>query len=171
VNGGSEISMCCCNNKKLVVFGSGRTGTAAAYACGMLDNFKEIMIIDTNKSKAIGKAIDIQQGLILQNKDTLVNGTDDVKQIKGADVIIITASVPHAAKPGLDVREVLLHGNRPLITKLATDIFGVVPAGTKQPLIIILTNPMDLILSQFIKTAKKVTNNKVDLKKVVGSGN
>ena len=147
---------------KISFIGSGATSTTTAFAIGLKNNIDEIVLLDININIAKGKAIDLQQGFIMQEKNTKVIGTDDYKNVKGSDVIIITAGV---ARMPDGSRESLLAKNKLIITDIASKLKDIIPSGEKQPLIIVLTNPLDIILNTFIKAGN------FNKKKTIGSGN
>ncbi|MDR2526989.1 MAG: hypothetical protein LBC92_03895, partial [Rickettsiales bacterium] len=155
---------------KLSIIGSGRTGCACCYVCGLQSIFNEIVMIDKDEKKAIGKAIDLEQAFILNGSNTRVKGSYDYNDIKDSDVIVITASVPHpsvkeADDANMGVRELMLSGNRIVMDEIVSKLKKIISTDEKQPLIIMLTNPMDLILSYFMKIGN------FNRKKTIGSGN
>jgi malate dehydrogenase len=159
---------------KISFIGAGRTGCSAAYAVGLNSIFDEMVIFDVNENKAKGLALDLEQAFILSNKNINVHSSCNYNDIKGSEVIVITASIPTftpetqangGENTGLTLREAMLDGNRKIITDIALNLKKVVPTDEKQPLIIILTNPMDVILSAFLRVGG------FNKKKTIGSGN
>jgi len=159
---------------KITFIGVGRTGCSAAYTIGLKSIFTEIVLFDKDENKAKGVALDMEQAFILNGTDTKVSGSYNYDDVKGSDVIIITASIPTFTKEtqntgkentGLDLRESMLAGNKKIITEIAENLVRVIPRDEKQPLIIVLTNPMDIILSTFMRVGQ------FNKKKTIGSGN
>ena len=148
---------------KISFIGAGGVGCTTAFLCGIKGFFDEIVLVDLYKDYAEGKAIDLQQGFILNNiKNINVYGTDDYSYIKSSDVIVITAGVP---SHGQQTREELLEKNKLVIGDCAKKVSKLVPTDHKQPLIIMVTNPLDVILKHFIEVGN------FNKQKTIGSGN
>ena len=147
---------------KITFIGSGGLGSSTAFACGIMLSVDDIVMIDVLKNHAISKALDLQQCMMLNGKQTKVIGGDDYKMVKDSDIIIITASV---AMSKIECREQLLEYNRSVIIQIADKLKNIIPTDDKQPLIIMLSNPMDIMLKYFIDTGG------FNKKKTIGSGN
>ena len=147
---------------KITFIGSGGLGSSTAFACGIKFIVDEIAMIDILKNHAIAKALDLQQGMMLNGKQTKVIGGDDYKLAKDSNVIIITASV---SMSNVENREQLLEYNKPVIIQIAEELKNIIPTDDKQPLIIMLSNPMDIMLKYFIDAGGFNKN------KTIGSGN
>ncbi|MDR3289817.1 MAG: hypothetical protein LBT02_00855 [Rickettsiales bacterium] len=159
---------------KISFIGAGRTSTSTCYLVGLLSIFTEIVLLDTDEGKAVGTAIDMEQAFALAGKGINVKGTSNYDDVKDSEVIIITASIPNFTKEtnaqGIDnggqtLRESMLAGNKEIITDIANNLKKIVPNNEKQPLIIVLTNPMDIILSTFLRVGN------FNKKRTIGSGN
>jgi malate dehydrogenase len=159
---------------KISFIGAGRVGCSTAYAVGLNSIFDEIVLFDIEENKAKGLALDMSQAFILAGKDLNVYGSYDYNDLKNSDVIIITASIPSFTKEtqsaggengGLTLRESMMDGNKKVITEIANNLKKVIPTDEKQPLICVLTNPMDIILSTFMRVGG------FNKKKTIGSGN
>jgi len=59
--------MICLNNRKVAMIGCGFVGSASCYALLQSGMFSEMVLIDSNRSKAEGEALDISHGLLLQS--------------------------------------------------------------------------------------------------------
>ena len=76
---------------KIVVVGAGFVGSTTAYTI-MLDGFfREIVLIDVNKDKADGDALDMAHGTSFLKPVSVYSG--DWKDCAGADIVVITAGV------------------------------------------------------------------------------
>ena len=84
------------NRRKAVIIGAGFVGASAAYALMLKSIFSEIVLIDANKAKAEGEAMDISHGLPYAHPMDIHAGTYD--ECADAYVIIVTAGA--AQKPG-----------------------------------------------------------------------
>ena len=149
---------------KISFIGSGGVGCSTAFACGLKGLFDEFVMIDIFKDYSIGKAMDLEQGFILNEiNDVKVFGSDGYDMIKNSDVIVITAG--KATHGEGNNRETLLEDNKKIIGEIAEKVKKLVPTDDKQPLIIIVTNPLDIILKHFIDVGN------FNKKKTIGSGN
>jgi malate dehydrogenase len=108
----------------------------------------DIVVLDIPERESFvkGKALDIMESTPVLGCDADVVGTSDYKDIKGADVNIVTAGLPR--KPGMS-REDLLSTNVKIITAVAEQIKKHAPGSFN----IILTNPLDAMVYSF----KKIT--------------
>jgi len=149
---------------KISFVGSGSVASNTAFISGIKCSFDEIVMLDIFEDFAKGKAIDLEQGLILNGKNTKVIGTSDYKYIEGSDIIIITAGIANKTS-GASNRESLLGKNKEIIADIANKLKQVISTDEKQPLIIIVTNPIDIILKHFIETGN------FNKRKTIGSGN
>lgn len=148
---------------KISFIGSGGVACSTAFAVGLKGLFNEIVMLDLYKDFAIGKAIDLEQGFILDGKEIKVMGTDSYEDVRGSDAIVITAGI--ANTDGTADRESLLGKNKEIMGDIANKLKKVIPTDDKQPLIIMVTNPLDVILKHFIDVGG------FNKRKTVGSGN
>jgi len=81
---------------RIVVIGVGAVGSTTAYTLLLRSRMDELVLIDSNKAKAIGDALDMNHGLPLLGKAKVWAG--DYEDCREADIIIITAGVPQ--RPG-----------------------------------------------------------------------
>ncbi|HHU27844.1 TPA: L-lactate dehydrogenase [bacterium] len=143
-------------NRKVVIIGSGAVGSTTAYTMMFNESINEIVIIDINKDKAIGDALDIQHGMAFLSPKKIYAG--DYKDIKDAHIIIITAGV--AQKPN-ETRLDLLKKNLRVFDDI---IKNMKPYLDEAAIVLVVTNPVD-ILSYF--TYLKLG---IDASRVIGSG-
>lgn len=78
---------------KVVVIGVGNVGATTAYSIINQGLCEEIVLIDVNKEKAVGEALDMQQAIHFMNRNMVVRA-GDYADCKDADIVIITASAP-----------------------------------------------------------------------------
>ena len=86
----------CTNIRKVVVVGCGFVGAACSFALMQSGLFSEIVLIDSDKNKAEGEALDISHGVSFAKPVKIYAGGYD--DIKDAGLIIITAGANQ--KPG-----------------------------------------------------------------------
>ena len=75
---------------KISIIGAGFVGSTTAFAL-MNDNIaSEIVIVDINKEKAEGEAMDLYQGNVFVSQVKIIAG--DYPDTKVSDIVIITSS-------------------------------------------------------------------------------
>ena len=142
-------------NKKISLIGAGQIGGTLAHLIGIKELVDEVVLFDVANGIAKGKALDIAQSSAVDGFNVKFSGTDDYKDIKDSDVIIITAGVPR--KPGMS-RDDLLGINLKIIKQVANGIKENAP----NAFIICITNPLDVM----VMALQKFSN--LPAKKIVG---
>jgi len=122
---------------KIAIIGSGFTGQGTALFAEARD-LGDIVLVDlpARENYAKGVALDIMEAMPVYGSDTHLVGTADYEQIRGADVVVITAGVPR--KPGMS-REDLVNTNAAIVKDVAEKVAKYAP----DSVIIVLTNPVD----------------------------
>jgi L-lactate dehydrogenase len=143
-------------NSKVVIIGDGMVGSSIAFTMLQQETVNDLVIIDVNKSKAEGDALDLMQGLPFVTPKKVRAG--EYKDIKDAHVVIITAGV--AQKDG-ETRLDLLKKNLAIFDSI---ISMMKPYLDDEAIVLVVTNPVD-ILSYF--TYKKLG---ISANRVIGSG-
>ena len=77
------------NERKVAVVGCGFVGSASAFALMESGLFSEMVLIDVNKEKAEGEALDISHGLPFAKPMQIYAG--DYKDAGDAAVVVVTA--------------------------------------------------------------------------------
>ncbi len=100
--------------------------------------------VTRKQSVAIGKCLDISEGLPTIRSDVRLVGTKDYSAIAGADLVINTAGVPRKARPDgtFPSREELLTINLKVTNQVANGIQEFCPNAT----VISIANPLDAIV-------------------------
>ncbi len=132
------------NNSKVVIVGAGFVGSSAAYATMIQGICSELVLIDVNKEKALGEAMDLSHGLSFV--DPMHVHAGDYDDCKDADVIVITAGL--AQKPG-QTRLELAVANSKIIGGIVDEIVK----RTKEAVILLVSNPVDVMTYVAIKRA------------------
>src|SRR5580692_6693245 len=89
---------------KIALIGAGQIGGTLAYLIG-LKNLGDVVLFDIVEGSPQGKALDIAEASPIEGFDNHCKGTNDYKDIEGADVVIVTAGVPR--KPGMSRDDLL----------------------------------------------------------------
>lgn len=133
--------------KKIALIGGGQIGGILALLVAQRELGDAVVVeIPEREGAAKGKTLDIFEATPLISKDVKLSGTADFAEIKGADVVIVTAGVPR--KPGMS-REDLLDVNIKTMTAVAQNVKEYCP----KAFCIIVTNPLDAMVYSF----KKIT--------------
>lgn len=123
---------------KIALVGAGNIGGTLAHLVG-LKELGDVVLLDITEGVPQGKSLDIAESAPVENFDGSFIGTQDYKDIAGADVVIVTAGVPR--KPGMS-RDDLLGINAGIITKAAEGIKQYAP----NAFVIVITNPLDAMV-------------------------
>ncbi len=123
---------------KIALIGAGMIGGTLAHIIAQKE-LGDAVLFDIAEDMPQGKALDICQSTAVDGCDSLVTGTNDYKDIEGADVCIVTAGVPR--KPGMS-RDDLIGINTKVITSVAEGIKTYAP----NAFVIVITNPLDAMV-------------------------
>ena len=129
---------------KISLIGAGQIGGTLAHLIGLKELVDEVVLFDVASGVAKGKGLDIAQSSSVDGFNVKFSGTDKYEDIKGSDVIIITAGVPR--KPGMS-RDDLLGINLKIIKQVAEGIKNNSP----NAFVICITNPLDVMVMAFQK--------------------
>jgi malate dehydrogenase len=132
---------------KIALVGAGNIGGELAILAARKE-LGDVVLLDIPEKEGVakGKALDIMQTLALDGLDARVTGTSNYADIKGADVVIVTAGVPR--KPGMS-RDDLLSINLKIIRSVAAQVKTNAP----DAFVIVISNPLDAMVYEM----KKVT--------------
>lgn len=136
---------------KVTVIGAGNVGSTVADVLAHKDFIKEIVLVDIRGDFAKGKALDIWQQAPIGNYSTRLKGTDDYKETKGSDVVVITAGIPR--KPGMS-RDDLISTNAGIVVDCVKKILKY----SKNPIIIVVSNPLDVMTHAAFKASGLKSN-------------
>ncbi len=78
---------------KIALVGAGQIGGTLALLAGM-KHLGDIVLIDIVEGVPQGKALDLAQTAPVEGFDAVLAGTNNFADMKGADVVIVTAGVP-----------------------------------------------------------------------------
>ena len=127
---------------KITVIGAGSVGATIANDLMIQGTASEIVLVDINKQKAFGEALDIYQGAPFCSPAIVRSG--DYQAAANSDIVIITSGLPR--KPGqtrLELAQVnvdILKGIMTKITKYAPDA-----------IYLLVANPVDILTYTFVK--------------------
>ncbi len=147
---------------KISLIGAGQIGGTLAHLIGTKELVDEVVLFDVASGIAKGKALDIAQSSSVDGFNVKFSGTDDYKDIKNSDVVIITAGVPR--KPGMS-RDDLLGINLKIIKQVADGVKQHAP----NAFVICITNPLDVMVMAFQKFSKLPANKVVGMAGILDS--
>lgn len=122
---------------KIVIVGDGYVGSTTAFTIMLGGLFSEIVIIDINRDKAEGDALDIAHGVSLVKPVKVYAG--DYRDCKDADIVIITAGAGQT--PG-ETRLDLLKRNVSVMKIITESIMQHAP---RDVILLTVTNPVDIL--------------------------
>ena len=148
--------------KKISLIGAGQIGGTLAHLIGTKELVDDVVLFDVASGIAKGKALDIAQSSSVDGFNVRFSGTDNYKDIKDSDVIIITAGVPR--KPGMS-RDDLLGINLKIIKQVAEGI----KQNSPNAFVICITNPLDVMVMALQKYSGLQSNKIVGMAGILDS--
>ena len=147
--------------KKISLIGAGQIGGTLAHLIA-LKELADVVLFDVAEGIAKGKALDIAQSSSVEGFNVNIIGTNNYKDTKDSDVIIITAGVPR--KSGM-TRDDLLEINLKIIKQVAEGIKKTSP----KAFVICITNPLDVIVMALQKYSGLPKNKVVGMAGILDS--
>lgn len=141
---------------KITVVGAGAVGSTTAYTLMLSGLVSEIVLIDINRNKAEGDALDMNHGISFVNPVKIIAG--DYQDIKGSDMVIITAGA--SQEPG-EKRTDLLKRNAKIMESIVENVLKYCHDDT---ILLMVTNPVDILTYVTYKISGFSKNH------VIGSG-
>ena len=140
---------------KITVIGAGNVGATIANDLMIQGVASEIVLIDVNKKKAMGEALDIYQGAPFHSPAIVRSGEYCAAQ--DSDIVVITCGM--ARKPGM-TRLDLAQTNVNIIKDVAASVVPYAP----DAVYVIVSNPVDILTYVFHKVSGLPENQ------IIGSG-
>ena len=124
------------NSRKAAIIGCGFVGSASAFALMQSGLFSELVLIDADKNKAEGEALDISHGLPFAKQMRIYAG--GYEDISDAAMVIITAGA--GQKPG-ETRLDLVKKNVAIFSSIVPEITKY----NKDGILLVVANPVDIL--------------------------
>lgn len=140
---------------KITVIGAGSVGSTIANDLMIQGIASEIVMIDINKVKAFGEAMDIYQGAPFFSPTIVRSG--DYDDAKDSDIVIITSGLPRKAGQS---RLELAQTNVDILKDITSQIVPVAP----KAIYVLVSNPVDILTYVFHKISG------LPEKQIIGSG-
>ncbi len=140
---------------KITVVGAGNVGATCADACARNELANEVILVDIKEGLAEGKALDIWETSPITLYDTrTIGSTNDYTKTAGSDVVVITSGLPR--KPGMS-RDDLINTNAKIVKSVTENVI----AHSPEAIIIVVSNPLDVMCYTAFLTTQKKNKNKV----------
>lgn len=123
--------------KKIVLVGTGMVGMSFAYASLNQNLCDELVLIDINKERAVGEAMDLNHGLAFSRSSMKIY-PGEYSNCNDADIVVICAGVPQ--KNG-ETRLDLLNRN----TQVFQSIVNPICESGFEGIFLVATNPVDIM--------------------------
>lgn len=140
---------------KISVIGAGSVGATVANDLMIQGVASEIVLIDINKKKAVGEALDIYQGAPFHSPAIVRPGS--YEDAADSDIVVITCGV--ARKPGMS-RLDLAQTNVNILKDVAANVVKYAP----NAVYVIVSNPVDVLTYVFTKISG------IPERQIMGSG-
>jgi malate dehydrogenase len=124
--------------KKIALIGGGQIGGTLAHLAAMKE-LGDVVMFDIAEGLPQGKTLDLAQAGPIEGFNARLKGTNDYADIKGADVVIVTAGVPR--KPGMS-RDDLLGINLKVMASVGEGLKQHAP----NAFVVCITNPLDAMV-------------------------
>jgi L-lactate dehydrogenase len=131
------------------IVGTGQVGMAAAYSIFQQKSASELILIDANKKRAEGEAMDLLHGQAYVGRCNVHAG--DYADLQNAQVVIIAAGA--SQKPG-ESRLDLLNRNALIFNEIAAQLDQHAP----DAILLIATNPVDILTYVMQALSKRPAN-------------
>lgn len=141
---------------KIAVIGAGNVGATIVYTLMLSGLASELVLVDINRDKAEGDAMDMNHGICFVDPVRVTAG--DYSEIKGSDMVIITAGANQ--KEG-EKRTDLLKRNTLIFRNIVEEIQKYCDENT---ILMVVTNPVDILTYVTYKLSGFPKKN------VIGSG-
>lgn len=132
------------------IIGSGLVGSSIAFLCAA-NSLDDVVLLNRTKSKALGEALDISNA-IPKNSDITIKGTDSYSEITNSKLIVIAASTGVYMKSRNEIIDEQ--------AKMIKNIGKKIKENCSSPLILIVSNPVD-VLTYFFQKETEFQRTKV----------
>jgi len=125
--------------KKIAIIGGGQIGGVLAQLCALRE-LGDVVLFDIVEGMPQGKCLDIAEASPVDGFDVSLKGTNNYEDIKGSDVVIVTAGLPR--KPGMS-RDDLIEVNSKIMNQVAEGIKKYASGA----FVIVISNPLDAMVT------------------------
>lgn len=143
------------NGTKITILGAGNVGATIAYTFAVAGTCSDVVLVDINKAKAKGEAMDIRHGVSFGHNVEITDGT--YEDAKDSDIVVVTLGL--ARKPG-QTRLDLAQANVNIIKEVLPQVAKYAP----DAIYVVVSNPVDILTYAILKCTNLTPNQ------VIGSG-
>ena len=143
------------NGTKITILGAGNVGATIAYTFAVAGTYSDVVLVDINKAKAKGEAMDIRHGVSFGHNVEITDGT--YEDAKDSDIVVVTLGL--ARKPG-QTRLDLAQANVNIIKEVMPQVAKYAP----DAIYVVVSNPVDILTYTILKCTDLTPNQ------VIGSG-
>ena len=144
------------DSRRVALIGTGLVGMSYAYALLNQNACDELVLVDIDRKRAEGEAMDLNHGLAFSGSHMKIRA-GDYAECADADIVVICAGVAQRAG---EARVDLLQRN----TEVFRSIIGPVMASGFKGLFLVATNPVDIMA----RITQQLSG--LDPRRVIGSG-
>jgi len=148
-------------NNKVSVVGAGNVGATTAQRLAEKE-LCDVVLIDIVEGLPNGKALDLTEAAPIESYNANIIGTKNYDNLKGSDIVIVTAGVPR--KPGMS-RDDLLSVNAAIMKNISEQVTAHAP----EAVIIIVSNPLDAMCHVAYETTGFPKNRVIGMAGVLDS--
>ena len=146
---------------KIALVGSGNIGGTLAHLAAIKE-LGDVTLFDIAEGIPQGKSLDLAQSGPVESFDSKMIGSNDYKDLKDSDVVIVTAGV--ARKPGMS-RDDLVEIN----TKVMKQVGKGIKENCPKAFVICITNPLDAMVGVIQRASGLPTNMVVGMAGILDS--
>ena len=146
---------------RIALVGSGNIGGTLAHLAAIKE-LGDITLFDISEGIPQGKSLDLAQSGPVESFDSKIIGSNDYKDLKDSDVVVVTAGV--ARKPGMS-RDDLVEIN----TKVMKQVGKGIKENCPKAFVICITNPLDAMVGVLQRASGLPTNMVVGMAGVLDS--
>ena len=143
------------NGTKITILSAGNVGATVAYTLAVAGTCTDVVLVDINKAKAKGEAMDIRQGVSFGQNVEIIDGS--YEDAKDSDIVVVTLGL--ARKPG-QTRLDLAQANVNIIKEVMPQIARFAP----DAIYVVVSNPVDILTYTILKCTDLTPQQ------VIGSG-
>lgn len=141
--------------QRIGIVGAGNVGVAAAFALFVQKNCSEIVLVDVNKERARGEAMDLMHGQAYVGR--IVVRAGEYEDLAGCQVVVVTAGA--SQKPG-ESRLDLLNRNAKIFRSIAEGL----DKHALDAIVVVASNPVDVLTYMMQKMSHRPSH------RVIGTG-
>ena len=130
---------------KISIIGAGNVGSTLAMRV-VEKQLGDVVLFDIVEGLPQGKALDISDAAPITKHEYRVIGSNNYQDVRNSDIVVVTAGLPR--RPGMS-REDLISKN----TRIINDVISGIKKVCKDPIVIVVTNPLDLMSYYVLKAS------------------